>query len=236
MKKLTAMLLGLALLCCAALAGAEEAAELPYLETESQDVYISDTVLTEASYPQVCISPYSAYDLFAWDKVEPWYVTFPVPEGMSCESFRVDEANFLMLPTTLDSYPQAASAFTAELEARGGIDLLVLGLGENGHLGFNQPGTPFGSTAWVAEVSPELDARVRRELGLDPGLPLGGATLGLQDVMHARRLILAAKGTHKAAIVRQMLQGPVTEAVPASILRMHPACEFLLDADAASLL
>ena len=148
----------------------------------------------------------------------------------------IDEDHFLMLPTTQDSYPQAAAAFTAELEARGGIDLLILGLGENGHLGFNQPGTPFGSTAWVAEVSPELDARVRRELGLGPDIPLGGATLGLQDVMHARRLILASKGTHKAAIVKQMLQGPVTEAVPASILRMHPACEFLLDADAASLL
>lgn len=97
MKKLTAMLLGLALLCCAALAGAEGAAELPYLETESQDVYISDTVLTATSYPQVCISPYMEYDLFARNKVEPWYVTFPVPEGMSCESFRADEANFLLL-------------------------------------------------------------------------------------------------------------------------------------------
>ena len=57
MKRLTAMLLGLALLCCAALAGAEEAAELPYLETEDQDVYIGAKVLTEASYPQVVISP-----------------------------------------------------------------------------------------------------------------------------------------------------------------------------------
>ncbi len=97
MKKITAMLLGLALLFCAVLAGAEGDTELPYLETESQDVYISDTVLTEASYPQVCISPYSAYDLFARNKVDPWYVTFPVPEGMRCDSFRADEANFLLL-------------------------------------------------------------------------------------------------------------------------------------------
>ena len=152
------------------------------------------------------------------------------------DAIDIDDSQFLMLSTCPDDYPQAAAAFTAELEARGGIDLLLLGLGENGHLGFNQPGTPFGSTARVAEVLPELDARVRRELGLGLTDPIGGATLGLQDVMHARRLILAAKGTHKAAIVRQMLCGPVTEAVPASLLQLHPACEFLLDAEAASLL
>ena len=97
MKKLTAMLLGLVLLCCAALAVAEEAVELPYMETEAQDVYIGDTVLTEASYPQVCISPYSAYSLFSRDTDEPWYVIFPCPEGMRCSGFRTDEADFLNL-------------------------------------------------------------------------------------------------------------------------------------------
>lgn len=170
-----------------------------------------------------------------------------VPEtysGACCKMLRtdlmdaigMDGTHFLMLPTDPDKYPEAAQAFTAELAARGGIDLLILGLGENGHLGFNQPGTAFGSTARVAAVAPELDARVRRELGLGPDHPLGGATLGLKDIMHARRLILVAKGTHKAAIVKQMLQGPVTEAIPASILQLHPACEFLLDAAAANLL
>jgi len=164
--------------------------------------------------------------------------------GACCQMLRtdlmdaigMDDSHFLMLPTASDRYPQAAAAFTATLEARGGIDLLILGLGENGHLGFNQPGTPFGSTARIATITPELDARVRRELDLEPDHPLGGATLGLKDVMHARRLILAAKGTHKAAIVKQMLQGPVTEDIPASILQLHPACEFLLDAEASSLL
>ena len=148
----------------------------------------------------------------------------------------IEPSNFLMFPTSQDKYPRAVSDFVAELTKRGGIDLFVLGLGENGHLGFNQPGTSFGSTARVAEVSPDLEARIRHELNLDPGHPIGGATLGLRDIMHARHLILAAKGLHKAAIVKQMLQGPVTESVPASILQMHPDCEFLLDAEAASLL
>ena len=117
MKRLTAMLLGLALLCCAALAGAEEAAELPYLETEDQDVYIGDKVLTEASYPQVVISPYSAYSLFGRDSDEPWYVVFPCPEGMRCSGFRTDEADFLMLDrdNACEMYYNATDRYSYEV-------------------------------------------------------------------------------------------------------------------------
>ena len=116
MKKLTAMLLGLALLCCAVFAVAEDAAELPYLETESQDVYLSATVLTEASYPMVCISPYGTYDLFSRDKYDPWYVTFPCPEGMRCTSFGADNADFLNLDANdaCDYYYQATDRYSYE--------------------------------------------------------------------------------------------------------------------------
>jgi glucosamine-6-phosphate deaminase len=148
----------------------------------------------------------------------------------------IPEERFLMPPTRWEGAEKALRDFTEMLQARGGIDLILLGLGENGHLGFNQPGSPFGGTARIATIGPELDARVRRELALGPEAPLGGATLGLRDVMHARRILLVAKGSHKAAIVKEILQGPVTEAVPGSVLQLHPACEYLLDAEAAALL
>ena len=148
----------------------------------------------------------------------------------------IPEERFLMPPTRWEGAEKALRDFTEMLQARGGIDLILLGLGENGHLGFNQPGSPFGGTARIATIGPELDARVRRDLALGPEAPLGGATLGLRDVMHARRILLAAKGAHKAAIVKEILQGPVTEAVPGSVLQLHPDCEYLLDAEAAALL
>ena len=65
---------------------------------------------------------------------------------------------------------------------------------------------------------------------------IGGLTLGIRTIMHARRIVLVAKGAHKAEMVRQMILGPVTEDIPASVLQLHPNCEFLLDAQAASLL
>ena len=67
-------------------------------------------------------------------------------------------------------------------------------------------------------------------------LELGGATLGIKNIMQARRIVLVAKGTNKADIVKRMLEGPVTTDVPASILQLHPNCEFLLDEAAASML
>lgn len=57
-------------------------------------------------------------------------------------------------------------------------------------------------------------------------------TLGIRTIMHARRIVLVAKGSHKAEMVRQMLKGPVTEDIPASVLQLHPNCTFLLDAEA----
>ena len=60
--------------------------------------------------------------------------------------------------------------------------------------------------------------------------------MGLKDIMHARRLVLAAKGLSKAAVVKKMIEGPVTEDVPASVLQLHPDCTILLDREAASCL
>lgn len=74
---------------------------------------------------------------------------------------------------------------------------------------------------------------MRRETGVGPDHQLGGLTLGVRTIMHARRIVLIAKGAHKADMVRRMLKGPVTEDIPASVLQLHPNCTFLLDADAA---
>jgi glucosamine-6-phosphate deaminase len=144
--------------------------------------------------------------------------------------------NFIMPPTTSDDFERECRLFENELERRGGVDLQVLGLGINGHLGFNQPGTPFESGARLSAMDSELDERIRRETATPPEKKLGGITLGLRSIMHSRRILLVAKGGSKAAIVKQMLEGPVTPDVPASILRLHPNCEFLLDSTSAALL
>lgn len=145
----------------------------------------------------------------------------------------IPEERFLMPPTIAEDYEAECRKFQKALEDAGGIDLQMLGLGMNGHIGINQPGTPFGSETWVSPMDSIFEARVRRETGVAPEHELGGLTLGVRTIMHARRIVLIAKGAHKAEIVRKMLKEPVTEDVPASVLQLHPNCEFLLDAAAA---
>ncbi len=147
----------------------------------------------------------------------------------------IPEERFIMPATVSDDYGAECAAFQRAIEERGGADLQMLGLGYNGHIGINQPGTPFGSETWVSPMDPIFEERVRRETGVDKSHPLGGLTLGVRTIMHTKRIILIAKGAHKAEMVEKMLKGPVTEDIPASVLQLHPNCTFLLDAAAGRL-
>ncbi|QUC66304.1 hypothetical protein [Aristaeella hokkaidonensis] len=112
MKKLLALLMGLMLLCGIAAASAE--AELPYLETVDQNMYFNKTLLTSESYPQVCISPFSAYSLFESTYEEPWYVTFPGPEGAQCCEFGVNNCVFLDVSNAYSYSYHGADSYSYE--------------------------------------------------------------------------------------------------------------------------
>ncbi len=144
----------------------------------------------------------------------------------------IPEENFIMPPTLSDDFEAESRLFEERLAERGGADLQMLGIGSNGHIGINQPGTPFESETWVSPMDPDFEARVRRETEVPDHIELGGLTRGIKNIMHTRKLILIAKGAHKADIVEQAIMGPVTTDIPASIVQMHPNCEILLDADA----
>lgn len=145
------------------------------------------------------------------------------------DALGITEENFIMPPTISGDWTKDCRLFTEKLAARGGIDLQILGLGENGHLGFNQPGTPFESETYISKMDEVLEARIRKETNTPPEKELGGLTLGIKNIMHARKIVLVAKGASKAAIVEKILRGPITTDVPGSVLQLHPNCEFLLD-------
>lgn len=145
----------------------------------------------------------------------------------------IPEENFIMPPTLSDNFAAEAALFEQRLAERGGADLQMLGIGGNGHIGINQPGTPFESETWVSPMDPDFEARVRRETQVPAHIVLGGLTRGIKNIMHTRKLVLIAKGAHKADIIEQAILGPVTTDIPASVVQLHPNCEILLDADAA---
>jgi glucosamine-6-phosphate deaminase len=146
----------------------------------------------------------------------------------------IPEKNFIMPPTLSDDFENECKIFEQRLAERGGADLQMLGLGTNGHIGINQPGTPFESETWVSLMDPDFEARVRRETQVPDNIILGGLTRGIKNIMHTRKLILIVKGSHKADILAKAILGPVTTDIPASVVQLHPNCEILLDTDAAS--
>ena len=144
----------------------------------------------------------------------------------------IPEENFIMPPTLSDDFEKECRLFEKRLTECGGVDLQMLGIGGNGHIGINQPGTSFESETWVSPMDPDFEARVRRETQVPENIVLGGLTRGIKNIMHSRKLILVAKGAHKAEIIEKAILGPVTTDIPASVVQLHPNCEILLDAAA----
>lgn len=119
----------------------------------------------------------------------------------------IPEEHFIMPPTFSDDFDRECKAFEKRLADCGGVDLQMLGIGWNGHIGINQPGTPFERHTWVSEMNPVFEKKVREETQVPDDYELGGLTRGIVDIMHSRHLILIAKGKSKASIIRQALAG-----------------------------
>lgn len=116
------------------------------------------------------------------------------------------------------------------------IDLQVLGIGQNGHIAFNEPGTPFDSvTHEVALTESTIQANSRFFDSIDE-VPKSAICMGIANIMAAKEIILLAKGESKAKAIKAMVKGPVTTDVPASILQKHPHVTVITDQAAASLL
>jgi len=120
-----------------------------------------------------------------------------------------------------------------EIVRGGGIDLAVVGLGPNGHLGFNEPGSAFDSPARRVVLTPDSIRSNAAYWGSEADVPREGLTLGLGTLGAARRLAMVVSGEAKRGILARALEAPVGEAVPATLLRLHPDAVVLADRAAA---
>lgn len=135
--------------------------------------------------------------------------------------------------TNLEAY---CLEYSTSLQQHGGIDLQLLGVGGNGHIGFNEPGTAFDSRCHVVQLSERTRIDNSRFFAENLIVPASAITMGMQDIMDAREILLVATGSSKAAILAEYYQQGITEALPLSILKRHPRAKIILDEAAASLL
>ena len=131
---------------------------------------------------------------------------------------------------------EAAAEYEAAIAAAGGVDLQILGIGRNGHLAFNEPGSPLDSRTRRISLTPETISDNARFFASAADVPTEAITQGLGTVMEARKLVILAAGEAKAAAVAAAIHGPVTDSMPASVAQGHPDVVYVLDTAAASLL
>ncbi len=149
------------------------------------------------------------------------------------DHINIDPANTnVPCGTNLDEKAECAR-YDAVIRGMGGIDLQLLGLGPNGHIGFNEPDDYFPkSTHRVALADATIQAN-KRFFEKEEDVPRFAYTMGVGDIMQARRVVMVVSGAGKADIVKRAFFGPITPQVPASILQLHR--DFVLVADEAAL-
>ena len=116
------------------------------------------------------------------------------------------------------------------------VDLQILGIGRNGHIGFNEPGTPFDSQTHLVELDQSTIEANARFFDKIEDVPTQAISMGIKNILDAKSIILFAYGESKAEAIAGTVSGPVTENLPASSLQNHPDVTIIADAEALSLL
>lgn len=136
-------------------------------------------------------------------------------------------------PDNVDEYCQS---YDNKIKEAGGIDIQLLGIGRNGHIGFNEPANSFTKGTYKVKLTDSTIEANKRFFEKVEDVPTEAITMGVESILNAKEIILIATGKDKAQAIHDMVKGAVSPSCPASILQMHSNVHIFIDTDAASLL
>lgn len=145
------------------------------------------------------------------------------------ENVRVPDGN----PADVEAF---CADYDASIKAAGGIDIQILGIGRNGHIGFNEPADEFTTGTYKVKLTDSTIEANKRFFASAEDVPTEAITMGVESILNAKEIILIATGNDKAQAIRDMIKGEISPSCPASILQKHGNVHIFIDADAASLL
>ncbi len=186
---------------------------------------------------QVDFSLATTFNLDEFVGIEPRhpgsYRTFMEEHLFSRVNLSPDRIHFLNgVAPDLD---EESRRYEAEIAEAGGIDLQILGIGTNGHIGFNEPAKTLAARTHHIALKSETRRNNASLFGGDPDLvPHEALSMGMATIMHARSIVLIATGKSKARCIEKLVHGPITPKLPASFLQMHRDVELMVDAAAAT--
>jgi glucosamine-6-phosphate deaminase len=173
------------------------------------------------------------------------YVSLPREHAQSYHSFmwenlfkhvNIAKKNVHIPDGNTKDIPKFCATHEREIRAAGGIDLQVLGIGTDGHIGFNEPTSSLASRTRIKTLTRQTVRDNARFFGSEDRVPHHVITMGIDTIMEARQNLLLAFGAKKARAIAEAVEGPITAISPASILQMHPVTKVCLDEGAASML
>jgi glucosamine-6-phosphate deaminase len=177
-------------------------------------------------------------NVFALDE----YVGVPLDEPRNCanllrrsvaEAWGVPSARFFPVSSLECEALTSVREHERRIVDAGGLDVIVLGLGQNGHLGFNEPGSAENSTGRVLDLDP-VSVEANRKWFTGDYAPAKGVTVGLKTILDARHILIMASGANKTVAVKEMIEGPRSPQCPASFLQDHQDVSVFLDEAAAT--
>ena len=171
------------------------------------------------------------------------YVGLPATHDQSYRYFmrenffrhiNIDQANTHVPDGTAADLHEECRAYEKRIAAAGGIDLQLLGLGRNGHIGFNEPSGSLRSRTWIKILSEQTLRDNSDVFGTRETMPRHAITMGIGTILDARRCLLLAFGPPKTRAVERMIEGPLAAICPASALQLHPRATVIVDEASAS--
>jgi len=146
----------------------------------------------------------------------------------------IDKRHIHIPRGTAENIEEFCKWYEEKIKEAGGIDLQVLGIGANGHIAFNEPGSSLGSRTRIKTLTKKTIEDNARFFDNIDDVPKYAITMGVGTIMEAKMLLLLASGTKKAKAVADLVEGPITAQVPATIVQLHRRAIIIIDEDAAS--
>lgn len=179
------------------------------------------------------VTTFNLDEYYGLDRDNPQSYYFYMMENLF-KHVDIDLNNINIPNGRAENIEKECMGYEEKIEKAGGIDLQVLGIGKNGHIGFNEPDVKFEAKTHLVRLDEDTIRANSRFFNSIEEVPTKAISMGIKTIMHSRKIIMLASGKEKAGIIEKMVNGPITPDVPASILQLHPDVTLILDVDLTS--
>lgn len=201
--------------------------------TGSSPLGIYDSLAARRTERTAALTAFALDEYVGLDPAHPESYTSVIRRTVT-EPLGLDPARVILPDGGASDLAAASEAYEDAIDAAGGIDLQILGIGSDGHIGFNEPGSSLSSRTRVKTLTPITREDNARFFDSIDEVPVHSLTQGLGTILEAGSIVLVATGRGKADAVAQLVEGPLSARWPATVLQMHPAVTVFLDEEAAS--